>query len=372
MLSSLLDFSDLSPVNGLTRSSAVKLSFCSTALASASVILTLLLLLFSPSTFLLTSTVSSTILASPFECTMLKKVSKVVEVSRSLFSLPLQQALQSSLPLSGGVPLSALENVSSSVVLCGLKAPLISYSVQYPTYEACLLDMTALSCSVGQTNIVSGDPNRPPGSLRFMNAFVSCRAANASFGGVHVDFDFTGGEPIRIPPCPGCAVLECDTPLALLQDNLTLSPVVYSPKALASALGAVFTPAALCVPFEPNKNPPYLCARRERQAVFSIVLQAASMYSTTVGVLVGAILLLLHSPRCVRGGIMVRGTGATGAPGFILKGLRSLSTIPLIFGTSEARASQFSMLIRLFSCVAATMALAMLYYYPPLFPVRAV
>lgn len=371
MLSSLLDFSDLSPVNGLTRSSAVKLSFCSTALASASVILTLLLLLFSPSTFLLTSTVSSTILASPFECTMLKKVSKVVEVSRSLFSLPLQQALQSSLPLSGAaLPLSALENVSSSVVLCGLKAPLISYSVQYPTYEACLLDMTALSCSVGQTNIVSGDPNRPPGSLRLINAFVSCRAANASFGGVHVDFDFTGGG-FRIPTCPGCAVLECDTPLALLQDNLTLSPVVYSPKALASALGAVFTPAALCVPFEPNKNPPYLCARRERQAVFSIVLQAASMYSTTVGVLVGAI-LLLHSLRRVRGGIMVRGTGATGAPGFILKGLRSLSTIPLIFGTSEARASQCSMLIRLFSCVAATMALAMLYYYPPLFPVRAV
>ena len=162
--------------------------------------------------------------------------------------------------------------------------------------------------------------------------------------------------------------LGCNRSVTLLPDRLTLNPDVYSPGALATAIGAVFTPAALCVPLEPNKNPPYLCVRKERQPPLTILLQAASMYSTSIGVLVGATLLLLLFVSRPQGTTRMRTAADTS--GFILKGLRSLSHLPLIFEANEKFALNYSLVVKLVSLVAAAGALAVFFFYPPFFPVR--
>lgn len=45
----------------------------------------------------------------------------------------------------------------------------------------------------------------------------------------------------------------------------------------------------MCAPFAPNKNPPYLCTGTERQPLLSIILQALSLYGTSIGLLTAAV-----------------------------------------------------------------------------------
>jgi hypothetical protein len=169
----------------------------------------------------------------------------------------------------------------------------------YPTYEACLADVAAMSCALNITAL----PLRYQSYQRaFMDTDTSPPTITAKANGVFCSFGLGASivAMFNFSPMPvydGCAYgslpQECQS--TTTNDAAgQLRASFFTPSLLSSAVAKVFTPRALCAPFSENANPPYVCTRSERLSALAICIQSLSAYESSISALATLLVVYLH------------------------------------------------------------------------------
>ena len=315
MLDQLRDLSTLPPA-GLSKLRAEHISLLFKAVSGSAVVLAFLLFFFLPSAQPSVTKVSTTLLGGGYQCSMIARGPQIaLDFTTLNISVPLAPGAApfSTLfhswdtytngnnpyptPNSGANPLSPLCtfcDADNGVCLTSASGSNLgsftSPGILFDTYESCLADYN-IQCKVADTQVLSG-------GLHFLVPRVACTIGSK---GVAVQLSFTAALSTATSSLPSCysanTVVSTAATGWLPNQDKALVMSFFPSSAVTAAFATVFTPAAVCAPFAPNKNPPYLCTGTERQSLISIILQSLALYGTSIGILTAAVpvaLMLLN------------------------------------------------------------------------------
>ena len=319
MLDQLRDLSTLPPA-GL-RAEQISLLF--KAVSGGAAVLALLLFFFLPSAQPGVTKVSTTLLGAGYQCSMIARGPQIaLDFTTLNISVPLAPGAAPfstlfhtwgmhangikpyPIPNLGAHPLSplctfcqavngvCLTYASAGGSTIGPGANAGSYTIPgilFDTYDSCLADYS-IQCKVADTPVLIG-------GLRFVVPRATCAIGSK---GMALQLSFTAALSNAASSLPACyaanTVVSTTATGSWLPARALVMPFFPS-SAVTAAFATVFTPAAVCAPFAPNKNPPYICTGRERQSVLSIILQSLALYGSSIGILAAAVpvaLMLLN------------------------------------------------------------------------------
>jgi hypothetical protein len=281
MLDQLRDLSSLPPA-GLSKVSAERLSLVFKLIGGSAVLLAFLLFYFLPAAQPTVTKVSSQFLEGPYSCAMISKQTESVDLYFSNSSVPLAP---DALPFSslfvnypkgvvGVAPVPAQPDTpfcsycGAEVGCTATQANTAVFSINkvlYETYEACLADNAKVSCKLSDSFFSSG------GASGNVLSTLDCSFGSQAIA-LKINFQLTAGNFYVASMAGGaCDVtkytLTGSSCPQVFSTSYCSNPAMFTSTNMASAVKRVFTPAAVCAPFAPNQNPPYLCTGTERQTM---------------------------------------------------------------------------------------------------------